>query len=102
VPSPLDIYTGFKEHSGTVQSLTHPTEKLVETVGTAVTVLENVMSMVADLKSVELYVTNAIKKGVDFDWIRSAGCFLDYQGIEDGIVRGVTNDYDIWLERVAF
>jgi hypothetical protein len=45
VPSPHDIYTGFKEHSSTGQSLTYPTEKLVETVGTAVTVLENVMSM---------------------------------------------------------
>ena len=50
VPSPLDVYTGFKEHSNTVQSLTYPTEKLVETVGTAVTVLENVMSMVAHLE----------------------------------------------------
>jgi len=90
VPSPLDIYTGFKEHNSTVQSLTYPTEKLVETVGTAVTVLENVMSMVAHLESVESYVTDAIKKGVDFDWIRSAGCSLHYQGIEDGIVRGVT------------
>jgi hypothetical protein len=46
VPSPLDIYTGFKGHSRTVQSLTYPTEKLVETVGTAVTVLENVISVV--------------------------------------------------------
>ena len=62
----------------------------METVGTAVTVLENVMSLVAHLESVELYVTDAIEKGVDFDWIRSAGCSLHYQGIEDGIVRGVT------------
>jgi len=90
VPSPLNVYTGFKEHcNNTVQSLTYPTEKLVGTVGTAVTVLENVMSMVAHLESVELYVTHAIKKGVDFDWIRSAGCSLHYQGIEDGIVTGV-------------
>ena len=37
----------------------------------------------------ELYVTDAIKKGVDFDWIRSSGS-LHYQEIEDGIVRGVT------------
>ena len=90
VPSPLNVYTGFKEHcNNTVQSLTYPTEKLVETVGTAVTVLENVMSMVAHLESVELYVTDAIKKGVGFDWIRSAGFSLHYQGIEDGIVTGV-------------
>ena len=46
MPSPLDGFIGFKEHSSTVQSLTYPTEKLAETVGTAVTVLENVMSMI--------------------------------------------------------
>jgi hypothetical protein len=37
-----------------------------------------------------LHVTDAIKKEVDFDWIRSAGCSPHYQGIVDGIVRGVT------------
>ena len=37
VPSPLDVYTGFKKHSNMVQCLTYPTEKLVETVSTAVT-----------------------------------------------------------------
>ena len=61
----------------------------METVGTTVAVLENVMSLVAHLDSVELYVTDAIKKGVDFDWIRSASCSFHYQGIEDGIVTGV-------------
>jgi hypothetical protein len=96
VPSALDIYTGFKEHSSTVQSLTYPTEKLVETVGTAATVLENVMSMVAHLDSIELHVTDAINKGVDFDWIRSAGCSLHHQGIADGIVRGVTRISILW------
>jgi hypothetical protein len=35
-------------------------------------------------------VADAIQKGVDFDWIRSAGCSLHCQGIEDGIRRGVT------------
>jgi hypothetical protein len=65
VPSALDIYTGFKEHSSTVQSLTYPTEKMVETVDTAVTVFENVMSIVAHLETVELYLTNTIKKVVD-------------------------------------
>jgi hypothetical protein len=47
VPSALDIYAGFKEHSSTIQSLTYPTEKVVETVGTAVTGLQNVKSKVA-------------------------------------------------------
>jgi len=57
--------------------------------GTAVIVLKNLISMVAHLDSVELYVTVAIKKGVVFDRNRSSGCPLQYQGIEDGIVRGV-------------
>jgi hypothetical protein len=63
VLSSLDIYTGFKEHSSTVQSLTYPTEKLVETVGTAVSVLQNVISKGAYLESVQLCVTDAIKEG---------------------------------------
>ena len=54
VPSPLDIYTGFKKHSSTVQSLTYPTENFVETVFTAVTVLETVMSLVAHIESTVL------------------------------------------------
>ena len=52
VPSPLDIYTGVKEHSSTVQCLTYPNVKLVETVITAVTILANVMSLVAKLESI--------------------------------------------------
>ena len=90
VPSPLHIYTALKEHGSAVQTVTYPTENMVEILGTVLTVLENVMSIVAHLESGELYVTKAIKKGVDIDWIRSAGCSLQYQGIEDGIVRGVT------------
>ena len=89
--------------STTVQySLTHPTAKMVETVSAAVTVLQNVMSKVAHLESVELYVTNAIKKGTpffiafDFDWIKSTGCSVHYQGIEDGTVRGVTRISITW------
>jgi len=36
---PTDVYIDFKECSTTVHYLTYPTEKLVETVSTAVTVL---------------------------------------------------------------
>ena len=50
VPSPVDIHSRFKQHSSTVESVTHPTENLMETVGTAVNVLENVMSMVTHLR----------------------------------------------------
>jgi hypothetical protein len=35
-------------------------------------------------------VKDAIKNGVDFEWIRLAGGSLHYQGIEDGFVRCVT------------
>jgi hypothetical protein len=49
----LSIYTVFMGHSSTVQSLTYPTEKLVETIFNAVTVLENVIAKVAHLESVE-------------------------------------------------
>jgi hypothetical protein len=52
--------------------------------------------MMDQLDSVELYVTDAIKKGVDFDWIRSAGCSFHHEGIEDGIVRGVTRISILW------
>jgi predicted metal-binding protein len=41
--SPTDVYIGFKECSNTVHSLTYPIEKLVETVGTGVTVVEGMM-----------------------------------------------------------
>jgi len=37
VPSPLGIYTGFKEHSSKAHSFTYPSERLADTVGTAVT-----------------------------------------------------------------
>jgi len=85
VPSQLYVYTGFKEHRGTVHSLTYPTEKLVETFGTAVTFGEYDVN--GGSESVELCVIDAIKKGVDFDWIRSAGCSLHRQGIVRGVTR---------------
>jgi hypothetical protein len=74
--------------------------QLVETVGTGVTVLENVMSKVAHLESVKLYVTDDMKKGVDFDLIRSAGCSLHCQGAENGIVRSVRWILIPWKESV--
>jgi hypothetical protein len=79
----------FKEYSDTKQSLTYPSEKLVETVGTSVTLLEYMMAEVAHLSSVKQCITVAIKNSVNFDWIRSTGCSLHYQGLVDGIVSGV-------------
>jgi hypothetical protein len=48
-PSPTDSYIGLKECSKTAHSITYPPEKLVKTVATAVTVLEGVVSEVAQL-----------------------------------------------------
>jgi hypothetical protein len=96
VPSSTDVYIGFEGYSSTVQSLIFPTEKLVSTVGSAVTVLESLMSEVGHFKSVELHVANAIRTSVDFDWIRLTGCSLHYQGLEEGIVTGVTRILIPW------
>jgi hypothetical protein len=45
--------TFFKEYSDTEQSVTYPSEKLVETVGTSVTEMEPMMAEVVHLNSVE-------------------------------------------------
>jgi hypothetical protein len=82
--------TGFKQCSSTVQSVTYPTEKLVETVGTAVTILEGMILEVAQLDTVKCCITSVIKESVRFDWIRLTGCPLHHQRTGDKIVRNVT------------
>jgi len=89
-PLLTDVFISFKECSSTVQSLTYPTEKLIETVGTAVTVLEGMISEVAHLDTVKSCITGAIKESVNFNCIRLTGCPLHHQRIEDEIVRNVT------------
>jgi hypothetical protein len=69
-----NVFIYFKEYSDTEQSLTYPSEKLVETVGTSVTVLENMMPEVAHLDSVEQCITAAINNSIDFGWIKSTSC----------------------------
>jgi hypothetical protein len=59
-----DVYIDFKECSTTVHSLTYPTEKLVESVCTAVTVLEGIMSERVTYITVESCITGAIKESV--------------------------------------
>ena len=65
---------------------TYPNEKLVETVGTAVTILKGVLSDVAHLDTVKFCITVA---SVSFHWIRMTGFPLHHQRIEDEIVRSV-------------
>jgi hypothetical protein len=90
VPSPADVYIGFTECRSTVESRTYPAETLVETVGTAVTVLEGMMLEVAHLDTVKCRITGAIKESVNFEWIRLTGCSVHHQRIQNEIVRGVT------------
>jgi hypothetical protein len=86
----------FKEHSDTEQSLTYPSEKLVETVGTAVTLMEYMMAEVAHFSSVEQHITAAIKNSIDFEWIRCTGCSLHHQGIVGDIVGCLMRFYIPW------
>jgi len=69
-PSPTDAFVSFKECSGTVVS--YLSEKLVETVGTAVTVIEGMISEVAHSDMVESCITGGIKESVNFDWVFSS------------------------------
>ncbi|PNF32279.1 hypothetical protein B7P43_G16945 [Cryptotermes secundus] len=59
------VFIYFKECSDTEQSLTYPSEKLVETVGTAVTLMVSIMMETAHLNSVEHHITAAIKSTID-------------------------------------
>ncbi|XP_023725955.1 ATP-dependent RNA helicase DBP2-like [Cryptotermes secundus] len=86
----------MEECSDTEQFLTCPSEKLVETVGTAVTLMECIVAKVGHFNSVEQHITTAIKSTIDFKWIRCTGCSLHYQRIVDGIVRCLTTIYIPW------
>jgi len=80
----------FKEYRDDKQCLTYPSERLVETVSTSVTVLDGLMAEVADTYSVEEKITAAVKNTVDFGWIQFSGCSLHHQEIVDGSAWSVT------------
>ena len=88
--------TGFNQCSSRVHSVTCPTETLVVTVGTAVTILEVMISEVAHLDTVKCCITSVLKESVSFDWIRLTSCPLQHQRIEDEIVRSVTRTSIPW------
>jgi hypothetical protein len=73
------VFIYFKEYSDTEQSLTYPSEKLAETVGTAVTLMESMMAEVAHLNAVEQHITAAIKNSIDCEWIRCTDCSPHHQ-----------------------
>ena len=80
----------FKEYEEDKQFLAYPSEKLVETVGSSISLLESMIAKVAHMGSVEEKMTVAIKEAVDCGWIGSSGCSPHSQEIVDGIVRGIT------------
>jgi hypothetical protein len=84
-----------KEYSDTVHCLTYPSEKLMESVGTSVTLMESVMVEMAHLNSAEQNMAAAIKNSIDFELIRGTGCSL-HQRIVVGIVRGLKRIYNPW------
>jgi hypothetical protein len=87
---PTNTFIYLKEYRDDKQSLTYPSERLVETVSASVTVLERMMAEVAHTDSVEEKITAVIKKTVDFGWIQCDCCTLHHQDIVHGIVRSVT------------
>jgi len=80
----------FKEYKDNEQSLTHPSERLVETVSASVTVLYVMMAEVAHTYSVEEKITAAIKNTIDFGWIQSFVCSLHHKEIGHGIAWSFT------------
>ena len=66
-PSPTDVYISFEECISTIHSLTYLNA------GTAVTVLEGMISEVAYLDTAKSGITSAIKESVSFDWTRLTG-----------------------------
>ena len=87
---PTNAFIYFKEYKDNKQSLTYPSERLVETVSASITVLDGMMAEVAHTYSVEEKIRAAIENTVDFGWIQSSGCSLHHQEIVDGIARSAT------------
>jgi hypothetical protein len=67
-PSLLEnnVFVYFREYEEDRQSLTYPSENLVETVGASISLLESMMAKVAHMWSAEEKVTVAIKETIDF------------------------------------
>jgi hypothetical protein len=100
VMSSTSAFIYFKEYRDDKQSLTYPSERLVETISASVTVLEGMMAEVAHTDSVEEKITAEIKKTIHFGWIQSDCCSLHHQELVDGIVQIVTRiSIPCWSKR---
>jgi hypothetical protein len=89
-----NVFTHLTDYSDIVTVSRLSFKKLVEIVGTSVTVM-SMMAEVAHLNSVEQHITASIKNKVYFEWIRSTSCLFYHQPV-DGILRGVTIIYIPW------
>lgn len=70
-----NAFVYFSEHEEEEQSLTHPSERVVHTVSSSVTLWDGTMANVARSYSRDEKITIPVKNTVDFEWIRSSGCF---------------------------
>jgi len=70
----INVFIYFREHEEEEQSLTHPSERVVETVSSSITLLGGTMADVAQSDTLDEKITICIKNIVVFEWIRSC-CF---------------------------
>ena len=77
IPSDV-VNQNISEYKNNEQSLTYPSERLVENVSASVTVLNGMMAEVAQTYSVEEKIRAAIKNTIDFGWIQSSGFSLHH------------------------
>ena len=64
----------FREHEEEELSLTHPYERVVQTVSSSITLLDGTMADVAQPDSLDEKITISVNTA-DFEWIWSSGCF---------------------------
>jgi hypothetical protein len=70
-----NTFLHFRGHEEEEQSLTNPSERVVQTVSSSITLLDGAMRNVAHPDSLNEKITFSVKNMVDFEWIRSSGCF---------------------------
>jgi hypothetical protein len=64
----VSAFIYFREHEEEEQSLTHPSERVVQSVSSLVTLLDGTMAD-AYPDSLDEKITISIKNTVDFEWI---------------------------------
>ena len=68
--SPRNAFILFKDRSSSTEHvLTFPSEKLVRTVGTAATLIENILDTEAHKQGIEASIILAVRSNIDFEWL---------------------------------